>query len=139
MDHKAEAENKDGQRINLNEPYELQYWSKKLKVGRSILKQAIKEAGPIVKDVKRFLEENDARKLNNETDMEKKNQDQTASENKKSKDDGLNANSAYSGSGAMQPSGNTGRPEKESDLSEGNLEEAKDQADVAGNGESDGK
>jgi hypothetical protein len=38
----------DRTRINVNEPYELEYWSKELKVSRDQLKELVKQHGPSV-------------------------------------------------------------------------------------------
>ena len=45
----------DADRININEKWEFESWSKKLGVSEDQLKQAVKKAGPMAKDVRREL------------------------------------------------------------------------------------
>jgi hypothetical protein len=45
----------DRSRINVNEDYELRYWTKKLGVSTDQLKQAVKEVGPTAKAVEEKL------------------------------------------------------------------------------------
>lgn len=45
----------DDSRINVNQDHEVSYWSKTLDVSADKLKQAVKEVGPMVKDVKNYL------------------------------------------------------------------------------------
>jgi hypothetical protein len=58
MDDKSKTGKADDSRINVNESYELQYWSEKLNVTREELKQAVETAGPLVKDVMNYLSKN---------------------------------------------------------------------------------
>ncbi len=55
MDDKSKTGKGDDSRINVNESYELQYWSEKLNVSQDRLKEAVKAAGPMVADVKEHL------------------------------------------------------------------------------------
>lgn len=57
MDDKSKQGKTDDSRINLNESYELQYWSEKFNTTRDQLKEAIKAAGPYVKDVEAYLKQ----------------------------------------------------------------------------------
>jgi len=45
----------DPQRINVNEPWEVQYWKKQLGVSEAQLIQAVKSVGPMVMKVKIYL------------------------------------------------------------------------------------
>jgi len=45
----------DPQRINVNEPWEVQYWKKQLCVSEAQLIQAVKSVGPMVMKVKIYL------------------------------------------------------------------------------------
>ncbi len=45
----------DAKRINIHEPWEIEYWSKTLNVTREQLYQAVRTAGTMVDDVKRHL------------------------------------------------------------------------------------
>jgi len=55
MDSKQNVGNPDRSRINVNEDYELQYWSEKFGVSRDELKEAVKSAGTSAKDVEDYL------------------------------------------------------------------------------------
>ena len=55
--------------------------------------------------------------------MKDKKQNKNASEHADDPDKELNANSAYSGSGSMQPSGGDGKAGKLNDFQEDNLDE----------------
>jgi hypothetical protein len=46
---------KDDQRINVNQIFELQYWAIKLGISMEKLVEVVKQVGPMVKDVKKFL------------------------------------------------------------------------------------
>jgi hypothetical protein len=54
-DDKGKKGPADRSRVNVNEDYELEYWSKHFGVSRETLKSAVKKAGPMVKDVQREL------------------------------------------------------------------------------------
>ncbi len=54
-DDKSKTGKADDIRINIHEPYELRDWSNKLGVSPDRLRQAVQAAGPMVKDVKRYL------------------------------------------------------------------------------------
>jgi Protein of unknown function (DUF3606) len=45
----------DDTRIDVEQDHELSYWSKELGVSREQLRQAVQQAGPMVKDVRRHL------------------------------------------------------------------------------------
>lgn len=45
----------DRSRVNVNEPYELDYWSKHFGVTPQQLRDAVKAVGPMVDDVRRRL------------------------------------------------------------------------------------
>lgn len=45
----------DAKRINVNEPWEVDYWSKTLQVSPERLRQAVRAVGTMVDDVKRHL------------------------------------------------------------------------------------
>jgi hypothetical protein len=45
----------DRRQINVNQPYELRRWSKKLMVDRQRLREIVKEVGPRVSDVEAYL------------------------------------------------------------------------------------
>lgn len=55
MDDKSKTGKADDSRINIEESYEMQYWSKKLGVTREELKQAVETAGPLVENVRNYL------------------------------------------------------------------------------------
>lgn len=55
MDNKQNTGSPDRDRINVNEDYELQYWSDKFGVSRDELKEAVKAAGTSVEAVQKQL------------------------------------------------------------------------------------
>lgn len=55
MDNKQKVGSPDRDRININEEYEVSYWSKKLGVKPQDLKRAVERAGTNVKDVQTYL------------------------------------------------------------------------------------
>lgn len=55
MDNKLKTGKADDARININESYELQYWSEKFNVTREQLRDAVEKAGPAVEDVRKHL------------------------------------------------------------------------------------
>ena len=55
MDNKSKTGSPDRDRINVNEDYELQYWSKKFNVTGVELKSAVKAAGTSAKAVRDYL------------------------------------------------------------------------------------
>ena len=65
----------DRDRINLEEEYEVRYWSEKFGVTKEELAGAVRKVGPMASDVKRELQthsrywdsDNDARGANNQT------------------------------------------------------------------------
>jgi hypothetical protein len=54
-DDKTKIGKSDRDRINVDEPYELQYWSEKFEVTPERLRQAVKTSGPMVKDIAALL------------------------------------------------------------------------------------
>lgn len=54
-DDKNKTGKGDDSRINVNQPYEVQYWTKELRCTEQQLRDAVKAVGPMVKDVKRHL------------------------------------------------------------------------------------
>lgn len=46
---------RDGQRINIHEDYEVQYWTKELGCSEARLNQAVHDAGVMVTDVRNWL------------------------------------------------------------------------------------
>lgn len=57
MDNKSKTGKSDDSRINVNESYELQYWSEKFNISRDQLKEAVKKAGTLVTDVEKHLKQ----------------------------------------------------------------------------------
>jgi len=57
-DNKSNTGKADDSRINVNEDYELKYWSEKYKITGDDLKAAVTEVGPIAKDVEEYLNSN---------------------------------------------------------------------------------
>lgn len=55
MDNKEKVGNPDRDRINVNEDYELQYWSEKFGVSRDELKKAVEAVGTTTKAVQEYL------------------------------------------------------------------------------------
>jgi len=55
MDDKTKTGKTDDSRINVNESYELQYWSEKLNVNKDQLKEAVNAVGTTVEAVKKYL------------------------------------------------------------------------------------
>jgi predicted DNA-binding protein YlxM (UPF0122 family) len=55
MDNKKNIGAPDRDKINVNEDYELQYWSEKFSVSHQELKDAVKSAGTSVEKVKAYL------------------------------------------------------------------------------------
>jgi len=55
MDNKEKSGSPDRDRINVNQDFELQYWSKKFKVSAEELKDAVKRAGTSVTAVEKLL------------------------------------------------------------------------------------
>jgi len=47
----------DAGRINMNEPYEVEYWTKTFNVSKAELLQAVEKVGTSADEVKKFLEE----------------------------------------------------------------------------------
>jgi hypothetical protein len=54
-DDKSKKGPADSSKINVNEDYELAYWTKTLNVSREELKQAVQKSGTSVKAVREYL------------------------------------------------------------------------------------
>jgi hypothetical protein len=54
-DDKKNTGKQDDIRINVNQDYELRDWAKTLGVTPQQLKDAVKAVGPVVKDVRKYL------------------------------------------------------------------------------------
>ncbi len=54
-DNKNKTRPQDSSRINVNEAYELAYWSKALKVSKEKLKEVVSKAGTSARAVREFL------------------------------------------------------------------------------------
>lgn len=54
-DNKAERGPADAARINVNEAYEMRYWTRILGVTEQKLRSAVAAAGVMAKDVRRYL------------------------------------------------------------------------------------
>lgn len=61
-DDKTQAGGQDRKRIDINEDYELQDWSKKFGVSTEQLKEAVKAVGPMAADVEARLKGSGARR-----------------------------------------------------------------------------
>ncbi|MET3979735.1 energy-coupling factor transporter ATP-binding protein EcfA2 [Mucilaginibacter sp. UYP25] len=55
MDDKTKTGSPDSKFINVNEDYEVSYWTKELGVTKEELKEAVKSAGTAVRAVKDYL------------------------------------------------------------------------------------
>jgi len=55
MDDKKKTAPQDADRVNVNEDYEVQYWSTKWGVSAEALKAAVAKAGPMADNVAREL------------------------------------------------------------------------------------
>ena len=56
MDNKTKVGTPDRELINVNEDYELQYWSEKFGITRDELKKAVAAVGTSVKKVQAYLD-----------------------------------------------------------------------------------
>lgn len=54
-DNRTNRGPQDSNRININEPYEIEYWANKWNVATEQLKACIQRVGPMVEDIKRCL------------------------------------------------------------------------------------
>jgi len=54
-DNKDNKDFHDRDRVNMNEPYEVTYWSKKFGIDKADLEKAVQTVGPMVKDIEAFL------------------------------------------------------------------------------------
>lgn len=48
----------DEQRINVGQDFEIRYWTAQLKISEETLRKAVKEVGPMVLDVRKWLRTN---------------------------------------------------------------------------------
>ena len=55
MDNKTKTGKGDDTRINVNQTYEVQYWSEKFSVSREKLRAAVEAVGPAVSEVEKYL------------------------------------------------------------------------------------
>lgn len=55
MDNLKDRGPADRARINVNEPWELQYWKKALGVSEIALREAVKSVGPMADRVRQYL------------------------------------------------------------------------------------
>lgn len=55
MDNKLKTGKRDDSKININESYEVQYWTQKLNVTKEQLRDAVQSVGVQVKNVEEFL------------------------------------------------------------------------------------
>jgi hypothetical protein len=55
-DPMSREEKQDNVRINIKSKYERSYWMNTLCISENKLKEAVKEVGPLVKDIKEYLE-----------------------------------------------------------------------------------
>ena len=56
-DDKTKTRPQDSSRINVNEPYELQYWTEKLGVSEQRLRDAVQSVGVSVEKVRHHLKQ----------------------------------------------------------------------------------
>jgi len=54
-DDKSKRDYRDRDRINISEPYEVEYWTKKWGVSRAQLETAHRKVGPMVSNIAREL------------------------------------------------------------------------------------
>jgi hypothetical protein len=57
-DHRSKIGKGDDSRINVGQTHEINYWTKQLNISPDRLKKAVAAAGPMVKDVKKWLSSN---------------------------------------------------------------------------------
>ena len=50
--------NRDDQRINIVQDFEMRYWTTQLKISEELLRKGVSEVGPMVNDVKKWLRQN---------------------------------------------------------------------------------
>jgi hypothetical protein len=58
MDNKKNIDGRDRSRISLSQDYEVSHWSQRFGVSKEELRNAVKQAGPIAKDVEAYLKNN---------------------------------------------------------------------------------
>jgi hypothetical protein len=54
-DDKSEKGEPDRSRVNIHEPYEVEYWKQKFGVSKQQLKDAVQKVGPSVESVRKEL------------------------------------------------------------------------------------
>ena len=57
-DDRSKTGKDDYSRINIQQTHEINYWTKQLNTSPDKLKKAVAEVGPMVKDVKKWLNSN---------------------------------------------------------------------------------
>lgn len=55
MDDKSKRGPQDASRVNVNEDYEMDYWTERFNVSRDELRKAVSEVGPSVTAIEEFL------------------------------------------------------------------------------------
>ena len=55
-DNLQSIEKHDDLRINMKKKYEVNYWTNNFAISESKLREAVKKVGPIVKDLRRFFQ-----------------------------------------------------------------------------------
>jgi Protein of unknown function (DUF3606) len=48
----------DSSKVNINEPYEVNYWTDRFKISKAKLIEAVKEVGPMVANIEVWLKSN---------------------------------------------------------------------------------
>ncbi|HET9277378.1 MAG TPA: DUF3606 domain-containing protein [Flavitalea sp.] len=57
-DNLKHSANRDDQRINIIQDFEVRYWTAQLKVTEEILRKGVLAVGPMVNDLRRWIKEN---------------------------------------------------------------------------------
>ena len=55
MDDKSKTDYRDRDRINIHEPYEVEFWAKEFGISHDELKELVKKHGVMVKDIRKAL------------------------------------------------------------------------------------
>lgn len=55
MDDKNKRGPQDASKVNVNEDYELRYWTKRFNISEERLREAVKEVGPSVSAIEEYL------------------------------------------------------------------------------------
>jgi hypothetical protein len=48
----------DSSKVNVNEPYEVNYWTERFNISEAKLNKAVKAVGPMVADIEKWLKSN---------------------------------------------------------------------------------